>query len=218
MEFPTSQDAPRPAATGTDTDYTLSLEEVSDLYAGAGFPRTQRTLQRYCVSGHLDARKVATMLGDKFFVTPQSVRRHLAQIAELAPFGPAAVGRDQSRPVATPNATPVAQEQSYPIQPAPAATGPDVSRQAASEEHGVSQYVARLEREVEQLIDDREFLREQIKVKDGQIALKDQQIGAMLERDRETNILVQGLQKMLTPFLGSPRREPDSEEGKSQQL
>ena len=36
----------------------------------------------------------------------------------------------------------------------------------------------------------------------------------MLERDRETNILVQGLQKMLTPFLGAPRAS--GEEGKSQ--
>jgi hypothetical protein len=91
-----------------------------------------------------------------------------------------------------------------------------VSRQVATEEPVATQYVGRLEREVEQLHDDREFLREQIKVKDGQIALKDQQIGAMLERDRETNILVHSLQKMLAPLLGSPRSESTDEEGKSQ--
>ncbi len=52
---------------------------------------------------------------------------------------------------------------------------------------------------MERLQDDREFLREQIKV-------KDTQIGSLLERDRETNILIRGLQEMLTPLLG-PRRE-----------
>src|SRR5688500_7515787 len=54
------RDTPRPAATSSDIDYTLSLEEVSERYARAGHPRTLRTLQRYCVSGHLDAQKVAT--------------------------------------------------------------------------------------------------------------------------------------------------------------
>jgi hypothetical protein len=125
-----------------------------------------------------------------------------------------AMGRGMSRPVATPAVAPVAPEQSHPVQPTPAATDPGVSRQVASDAQEPSQYVARLEREVEQLNDDREFHRDQIKVKDGQIALKDQQIGAMLERDRETNILVQGLQKMLTPFLGAPRER--GEEGKSE--
>lgn len=79
-------DKPRPVATGGDTDFTLSLEDVSERYERAGHPRTLRTLQRYCVSGHLDAQKAATTLGDKYFVTPQSVARHIAQIEELAPL------------------------------------------------------------------------------------------------------------------------------------
>jgi hypothetical protein len=68
-------------------------------------------------------------------------------------------------------------------------------------EPAMAGYVAQLERDVERLEDDREFMREQIKVKDGQIA-------SLLERDRETNILIRGLQEMLTPLLGSPRPEP----------
>jgi hypothetical protein len=214
MEFSTSPDLSRPAATGSDTDYILSLDEVSERYARAGHPRTLRTLQRYCVSGHLDAQKVATTLGDKYLVTPQSVARHIAQIEELAAFSPAAANRDGPRLVATTAVEPVAAEQSAPVQETQPAAGPDLPRQVATEESATPQYVGRLEKEVEQLQDDREFLREQIKVKDGQIALKDQQIGAMLERDRETNILVQGLQKMLTPFLGAPRTS--GEEGKSE--
>jgi len=34
--------------------------------------------------------------------------------------------------------------------------------------------------------------------------VKDKTIEALLERDRETNILVGQLQKMLTPLLGRP--------------
>ncbi len=74
----------RQAATDNDTDFSLSLEEVASHYHRAGHPRTLRSLQRYCVSGHLDARKIATALGDKYLVTPQSVSRHIAQIAEFA--------------------------------------------------------------------------------------------------------------------------------------
>jgi len=44
-----------------------------------------------------------------------------------------------------------------------------------------------LEREVEQAKDERDFLREQID-------RKDRTIDSLLERDRETNFLIRGLQ------------------------
>jgi transposase len=43
-----------------------------------------------------------------------------------------------------------------------------------------------------------EFLMKQIDTKDQQLAVKDRQIESMLERDHETNILIQGLQTSLT--------------------
>jgi hypothetical protein len=201
MDIPPSPDMSRPVATGGNTDYTLSLEEVSERYARAGHPRTLRSLQRYCVSGHLDAQKVATALGDKYLVTPQSVARHIAQIEELAALDTVATGRGMSRHVATP----VGQQVSAEIREHPHTTTPDQQRQAAAGDGEASHHVARLEREVEQLHDDRDFLREQIKVKDGQIA-------SLLERDRETNVLIRGLQQMLTPLLGRPAREQSAED------
>ena len=54
----------------------------------------------------------------------------------------------------------------------------------------MSRYVARLEGE-------NKFLR-------GQITVKDKQIRELTERARETNHLIAGLQKMLTPLLGRP--------------
>ena len=76
------------------------------------------------------------------------------------------------------------------MDPRPAPTGLDQPRQTAAEAEAVSRYVARLEGE-------NGFLREQITVKDVQI--KD-----LTERARETNHLIAGLQKMLTPLLGRP--------------
>jgi hypothetical protein len=90
------------------------------------------------------------------------------------------LNRDKPRPVAT---TVVPEEsQDEPQQEAP--TGADKSRPVATA------YVERLESE-------NEFLR-------GQIGVKDNTIAALLERDRETNHLIAGLQKMLTPLLGRP--------------
>src|SRR5262245_62063013 len=106
----TGHDAPRPAATSGDNDFTLAIEEVAERYAKAGHPRTIRTLQRYCVNGHLDAQKIATTLGDKYLVTPQSVARHIAQIEELRPLDTVATDRDQPRLTATDVAAKTSQE------------------------------------------------------------------------------------------------------------
>jgi hypothetical protein len=59
----------------------------------------------------------------------------------------------------------------------------------------MSRYVAQVESENAMLKEHVIFLRDQAQVKDTQIA-------ALLERDRETNYLVRGLQQMLAPLLG----------------
>jgi hypothetical protein len=197
----TGRDLSRQAATDRDNEFTMTIEEAAERYASAGHPRTLRTLQRYCASGHLDAQKMATATGDKYLVTPQSVDRHIAQIEELASQGLVATSRDVSRRVATAGE----QADKPSVDSTIAATGGDTPPPPPTPAQNVSVDAARLEREVERLEDDRDFLREQIKVKDGQIA-------SLLERDRETNILVRGLQEMLTPLLGAPRREPPVED------
>jgi hypothetical protein len=59
----------------------------------------------------------------------------------------------------------------------------------------VSRHVATDARIVELLESENDFLR-------GQIVAKDDQIKDLTERSRETNHLIGGLQKMLTPLLG----------------
>ena len=162
-----------------DSDFTLSIDEALQLYATAGLPRTPRSVQRYCAKGHLQSRLVETEFGEKYLISPASIEKHISYIREVTP----ATGRDLTRPGVTSRATEQSREV---IEPAtattadpsqPVATGPDTSR-----------FLERLEGE-------NEFLRKQISVKDDQI--KD-----LTERARETNHLIAGLQKMLSPLLG----------------
>ena len=174
-------DTPRPVATSPD-QYSLTIEDAAVRYEHAGHPRTIRTIQRYCAKGHLDCLRQETSFGDKYMITPESVARHIAQIAELA----SATGHDLSRQAATAVAAPILAQ----AVPLAATTSPDLSRQDAANER----YVARLESEVG-------FLREQV-------GAKDSQIRELTERSRETNVLIGGLQRMLSPLLGSPDPHP----------
>lgn len=166
-------DQPRPVATRPDSDFSLSIDEALGRYAHAGHPRTPRSVQRYCAKGHLQCRLVETGFGEKYLIAPDSVDKHIAYIEEVTP----ATGRATSRHVAT-SRTIEGNENQPPKEPRQDATGPDLSR-----------YVARVEGE-------NGFLRQQITV-------KDEQIKDLTERARETNHLIAGLQKMLTPLLGA---------------
>jgi hypothetical protein len=175
-------DQPRPVATSPDTDYSLSIDDALALYAHAGLPRTPRTVQRYCAKEHLDCRRIETAYGEKYLITPASVAKHIAYIEEVRPV---TASRDEPRPVATSRDN-LALDNDQPRQEATS----DHPRQGAPDTEAVSRYVVRLEGE-------NEFLR-------GQITVKDDQIKDLTERARETNHLIAGLQKMLTPLLGRP--------------
>jgi hypothetical protein len=179
-------DTSRQAATSPDSDFTLTIDEALERYARAGLPRTPRSIQRYCAKGHLDCRRVETAFGEKYLISPASIDKHIAYIEEVRPI---ATSRDEPRQVATTVAAQDKHDEAR--QGSPAA--PDTSRPVATE------FVARLESE-------NDFLRKQITVKDDQI--KD-----LTERARETNHLIAGLQKMLTPLLnranGAPGDAPE---------
>jgi hypothetical protein len=187
-------DIPRLATTGTDSDFMLSIDEALERYTKAGLPRIPRSVQRYCAKGHLQCRLIETTFGEKYLITPDSVDKHIAYINEVTPT----TVRDLSRPVAT---TSVGKNpETVERQPATEVpTSPDVSRPVAAELPAESRYVARLEGE-------NEFLRRQVDVKDNQI--KD-----LTERARETNHLIGGLQRMLSPLLGKGERRDNSGAG-----
>jgi hypothetical protein len=187
-------DTSRPVATTSDSDFTLTIEDALALYAEAGIPRTPRSIQRYCAKQHLSSRRVETEFGEKYLITRASVEKHIAYIKEVTPT----TSRDVPRPVATT----VAAENKDDTQRQEPATTTDQSRLVATSPD-LSRYVARLEGDID-------FLR-------GQMDVKDNQIKEMTERARETNVLIAGLQKMLTPLLGNPKERRDDAEGRADQ-
>jgi hypothetical protein len=174
-------DQPRHVAASSDTEYSLSIDDAAALYQRAGLPRTLRTVQRYCAKGHLDSHRVETAYGEKYLITPASVLKHIAYIEEVRQ---ATASRDEPRLVAVSHDEETRHEQEV----GGGATRRDEPRPVAATDEFVSRYVAGLE---EQNV----FLR-------GQIAVKDDQIKDLTERARETNYLISGLQKMLSPLLG----------------
>ena len=174
-----------------DHQYSLSIEQAAELYAEAGLPRTPRSIQKYCALSKLDCHKVETETGEKYLVAPYSVDRHITYIKEVRTV---ATSRDQTRTDAT--VRPLENNDEPTLEPA--ANSPEQSRTVASVRAPEDRYVILLEKE-------NEFLRDQVSV-------KDTQIGALLERDKETNTLIHRLQAMLAPLLvlvgPGERRDP----------
>jgi hypothetical protein len=183
-----TDDQSRPVATAPDSEFTLTIEEAALRYEHAGHPRTDRSVQRYCAKGHLDCRRIDTPFGDKYLITPASVAKHIAYIEEVRP---STTGRDVPRPVATD----VAAEVEHDELRQQTSTSPDQSRPVATA------YVDRVESE-------NIFLRQQIGV-------KDEQIKDLTERARETNHLIAGLQRMLSPLLGTSEQRQGSDSNRT---
>jgi hypothetical protein len=168
---------PRPDASTDEHSFLLSVEEAADRYAAAGHPRTIRAIQKYCGRGDLESQKVETTYGERYLITPASIDRHIAMIIERSTTNV----REQPRPDAAVRL--LEHEEKPRDEQAPA--GREQPRPDASDDR----YVKLLESE-------NEFLR-------GQVVTKDAQIKELTERSRETNILIGGLQRMLTPLLGT---------------
>ena len=207
-------DTARPTATA----YPLSLADVSRVFDEAGLPRNVRTLQRYCAAGRLDCIKEETATGLTYFVDPVSVERAIKQLAQLHGL------TDEVRHGATSEEMPHsvahdAEPSPTPDTPRPSAADRDkdaeiIPERPSAPEPDTSGLVAVLERENVGLREQNEFLRRQVDV-------KDTQIDALLERDKETNYIVRGLQTMLAPLLGrganaDHRPDGDQHAGNSQ--
>jgi hypothetical protein len=216
MNIASNEALPRPVATDPDEvrqRYTLPLAEVATRFEAAGFPRSTRSLQRYCGAGKLDCLKEITPTGDAYFVDAQSVARAIAELRQL--YGAAgavrqdATERDVSRPVAVETVTLFGDDKGRrgataddaPTTPSlenQGATESAMSRHVATDRDMTERYIARLEAE-------NEFLRSEATTKNAQIK-------ELTERARETNLLVAGLQKMLTPLLGGGEGRGDKSE------
>jgi len=183
-------DQSRHVATSPDSDFTLAIDEALQRYARAGLPRTPRSIQRYCAKGHLECRLIETPFGEKYLITPASIDKHIAYIEEVRN---AATGRDVSRPAATD----VALHESHDANGHEASTSHDLPRPVAAD------HIEQIEKRLEEKDGEIRFLR-------AEVAVKNDQIKDLTERARETNHLIMGLQRMLTPLLGRSPEPTDN--------
>jgi hypothetical protein len=152
-------------ARSPDHQYSLSIDQTTELYAKAGHPRTPRAIQKYCALSKLDCHKVETETGEKYLVAPYSVDRHITYINEVRTV---ANGRDQTRTDAN--------VRTMKNRGNEATNNREQSRTDAAVRGPEDRYTVLLEEE-------NKFLR-------GQVSVKDTQIEALLERDKETNTLI----------------------------
>lgn len=171
---------PRPVANGDEQAYSLTVEDAATLYEAAGHARTTRAIQKYCFRGDLTCIREQTTNGERYRITPASVAVHIEQIEQLSQ----ANRRDQSRPDANVRAEI--------IQPEPTGNDQPSVREQSRPDAADDRYVTQLEKE-------NAYLRAQNEKKDQQLERRDHQIEAMIQRDQETNVLIQGLQGMLDP-------------------
>ena len=185
-----TDEQPRTDATSRerspDHQYSLSIEQAAELYAKAGHPRTPRAIQKYCALSKLDCHKVETETGEKYLVAPYSVDRHIAYINEVRTV---ATSRDQTRTDATVRPLENKDEQT-----------PERRRTATNSRERTRPFAAPMTATSRAWKRRMNFLR-------GQVSVKDAQIGALLERDKETNMLIHRLQEMLAPLLVAPSRK-----------
>jgi hypothetical protein len=134
------------------------------------------------------------LLGYMYLVTPESVERHLSQLKQFGATTGVAVDRGEPR-----LATVDVAEKGDPVSvQRPSATVDDRPRPAATETPSKSPYESQLENE-------NSFLRSQITVKDSQIMVLQETVKHIIERDKETNVLMQGFQGLFSKLLGSTR-------------
>lgn len=197
--------------------YPLSVDDIRSKLFALGISKSKDSIQRYCREGILTCVKLGMLR--KYYATENSVSALIetlendtassssVQLQEGADsLMQAEKGSCEQVHAAATDENPAQNEKLH----APASTimqvheGSDIGTKlhealsaasVVSDERPAKQATST----DPQMLD---FLKEQLRVKDEQIKVKDEQIAAMLERDRETNILIRGLQDRIGEAFG----------------
>jgi hypothetical protein len=108
---PTTPDPVRPSPTLSSVrreEHTLTTREALQLFEAAGLPRNQRSIERYCADGKLDAFLDSDE--QRYFISRASVERLIGHLLEIksrheavSPGGVAPATSDGIRPATTPH-------------------------------------------------------------------------------------------------------------------
>jgi hypothetical protein len=156
----------RPQQDSDQLRHTLTIHEVSARLTTAGVPRSERSIKRYCETGFLDAKKVPGPSGEQWFVAPAALPK---LIGDLQQWQVQREGHGLPQPAVSESVIPETPNNSATDiaghgRPEQAMAGNPNPTDKTEGKPDTAGYMAQLERDVERLEDDREFLREQINV------------------------------------------------------
>ncbi len=174
----------QPAAERSSDDYTLSVDDIRARLFSIGIEKSKDTIQRYCREGDLECEKFGMLR--RYFATPESVDRLLAKLEADAA---ASIDLQVHEPAHS-----SVQDDEEQHEPAAKQEDAEVKNLHAPASSNTQPHAG-------ERSEDFDFLKEQIRVKDGQLRVKDELLVTMLERDRETNHLIRDLHKLLTTSL-----------------
>ncbi len=188
----------------TLNDYILSLFEVCEILS-----KSSRTVSRYVKNGVLRPMEIKSRQGtleyrfSKSEVDALRAREDQArQISYLPNFGNPVIC-DSSLPIES--KTPIETRDGQDKVDTQIAASPKIESQPIGPETKQDRAI------IDLLKGTTEMLRDQLKVKDDQIKNLDDKIGQLIERNRETNILLKGLQDKMV-MLGPPKPEKNNTE------
>ena len=206
------QDTVSHGAPQLDTDelrHTLSVHDVGAQLEAAGVPRSRRQIIRYCETAMLDAVKVPGPTGAQWFISPASVPK---AIADLKQWDAQRVRHSAPEPVMSStvelNLSPnIDKDTASHGAPQLAMSDKETSEKGSETEPAMARYVGQLEKRIEEKDDVIGLLK-------GQLVAKDEQIGELSTRYRETHSLLGAMQRMLAPLLGQsdPYTAPEKRE------
>jgi hypothetical protein len=186
----------------------LTIAEAEALFRSAGLPRHPKSIERYCRSGSLRCIKEYGANGLQYLIDPASAAElieflkqahRIGNIPAQAPVGSSTFHRNQPANSG--------EHSSHQLPLAPAGSE-STSEEYKSEQTGTRSDTLRYVQQLEKRLDEKDgeigFLR-------SEVAVKNDQIKDLTERARETNHLIAGLQKMLSPLLGTPEQRQGSD-------
>ena len=169
-----TDDTPRPFADWVD------IETTSEILRDEGIVRTIRTIQRMCKRGDLVARLVPTENGVRYLIERGSIYEFVERHNQMMPSGKLTAGSEVVEEKRSNGSQPISQTESS-----------GNSQQVAEEKQVHLQEILSMKK------DQIDFLKGQLDLANEQLRVKDEQISTMLERDHETNILIQNLQQLM---------------------
>ena len=189
--------------------HTLSVHDVGAALVVAGVPRSHRQVIRYCETAMLDAVKVPGPTGAQWYVSPASLPKVIGDLKqwEAQRARHSTTQQDMSDHVAVEAAPNNNSDTASHGAPKPAMSEKEISQKGGETEPAMARYVEQLEKRIEEKDDVIGLLK-------GQLVAKDDQIGELSTRYRETHSLLGAMQRMFAPLLGQsdpytapPKRE-----------